>query len=130
MFNPITFPINGLWKCCMASCATKLATLGAHCCWVHATHILCLLCTSLFSYFNCSKSTDKSFTEIKKRLEKDVDEVGKIAQNVKAKLEAINRDVLLYSSTAWYTSMFHEAKQPVIMLVLLFSDSFLSLSRT
>ena len=79
---------------------------------------LCLLCTSLFSYFNCSKSTDKSFTEIKKRLEKDVDEVGKIAQNVKAKLEAINRDVLLYSSTAWYTSMFHEAKQPVIMLVL------------
>ncbi|KAK9285254.1 hypothetical protein L1049_024444 [Liquidambar formosana] len=31
---------------------------------------------------------------IKKRMEKDVDEVGKIARNVKAKLEAINRDNL------------------------------------
>lgn len=30
---------------------------------------------------------------IKKRMEKDVDEVGKIARNVKAKIEAINREV-------------------------------------
>lgn len=30
-------------------------------------------------------------------MEKDIDEVGKIARGVKAKLEAINRDVL-YSS--------------------------------
>ena len=39
-----------------------------------------------------------SFTEIKKRMEKDVDEVGKIvgkiARNVRAKLEAINKSVL------------------------------------
>ncbi|RVW66441.1 putative syntaxin-131 [Vitis vinifera] len=43
-----------------------------------------------------SKSVTKAsaMKEIKKRLEKDVDEVGKIAQNVKAKLEAINRDNL------------------------------------
>ncbi|KAE9457770.1 hypothetical protein C3L33_10300, partial [Rhododendron williamsianum] len=32
---------------------------------------------------------------IKKRMEKDVDEVGKIARNVKAKLEAISKDVFL-----------------------------------
>ena len=59
-----------------------------------------------------------SFTEIKKRMEKDVDEVGKIAQNVRAKLEAIDKTVL---------TLFCETKQPVIMLVLLFSDSSLSL---
>ena len=35
-----------------------------------------------------------SFTEIKKQMEKDVDEVGKIAGNVRAKLEAINKSVL------------------------------------
>ena len=35
-----------------------------------------------------------SFTEIKKQMEKDVDEVGKIARNVRAKLEAINKSVL------------------------------------
>ena len=32
-----------------------------------------------------------SFIEIKKRMEKDVDEVGKIARNVRAKLEAIDK---------------------------------------
>ncbi|KAJ9686714.1 hypothetical protein PVL29_015522 [Vitis rotundifolia] len=43
-----------------------------------------------------SKSVTKAsaMKEIKKRMEKDVDEVGKIARNVKAKLEAINRDNL------------------------------------
>ena len=35
-----------------------------------------------------------SFIEIKKRVEKDVDEVEKIAQNVRAKLEAINKTIL------------------------------------
>lgn len=30
-------------------------------------------------------------------MEKDIDEVGKIARNVKARLEAINKDVTLYS---------------------------------
>ena len=34
---------------------------------------------------------------IKKRMEKDIDEVGKIAHGVKTKIEAINRDVLRYS---------------------------------
>ena len=68
-----------------------------------------------------------SFTEIKKQMEKDVDEVGKIARNVRAKLEAINKSVLtllvqpsIHQHVLW-------TKQPVIMLVLLFSDSFLSL---
>ena len=60
---------------------------------LHATHILCLLYSSLSSYFNCSKSMGTSFTEVKKRMEKD-DEVGKIARNVRAKLEAINKSVL------------------------------------
>lgn len=36
-----------------------------------------------------------SFSAIRKRMEKDVDEVGKIARNVKAKIEAINKDVSL-----------------------------------
>ena len=31
-------------------------------------------------------------------MEKDVDEVGKIARGVKGKLEALNRDVIIYSS--------------------------------
>ncbi|MCI14606.1 syntaxin-132-like, partial [Trifolium medium] len=31
---------------------------------------------------------------IKKRMEKDIDEVGKIAHGVKAKIEAINREVM------------------------------------
>lgn len=35
------------------------------------------------------------FSAIRKRMEKDVDEVGKIARNVKAKIEAINKDVSL-----------------------------------
>jgi syntaxin 1B/2/3 len=35
-----------------------------------------------------------SFSAIKKRMEKDIDEVGKIAHGVKAKIEAINRDVM------------------------------------
>lgn len=30
-------------------------------------------------------------------MEKDVDEVGKIARNIKAKIEAINKEVLLFS---------------------------------
>jgi len=34
-----------------------------------------------------------SFSAIKKRMEKDIDEVGKIAHGVKAKIEAINREV-------------------------------------
>lgn len=33
---------------------------------------------------------------IKKRMEKDIDEVGKIAHGVKTKIEAISRDVLSY----------------------------------
>ncbi|KAL7000159.1 hypothetical protein U1Q18_001310 [Sarracenia purpurea var. burkii] len=43
-----------------------------------------------------SKSVTKasSMKAIKKRMEKDVDEVGKIARNAKAKLEAINEDNL------------------------------------
>ncbi|XP_044503580.1 syntaxin-132-like [Mangifera indica] len=43
-----------------------------------------------------SKSVTKASTmkAIKKRMEKDIDEVGKIARNVKAKLEAINRENL------------------------------------
>ncbi|XAR68089.1 hypothetical protein NMG60_11003099 [Bertholletia excelsa] len=43
-----------------------------------------------------SKSVTKAsaMKAIKKRMEKDVDEVGKIARNVKAKLEAINRENL------------------------------------
>ena len=61
---------------------------------LHATHILCLLYSSLSSYFNCSKSMGTSSTKIKKRMEKDVDEVEKIARNVRAKLEAINKSVL------------------------------------
>jgi len=36
------------------------------------------------------------FSGIKKRMEKDIDEVGKIAHGVKTKIEAINRDVLSY----------------------------------
>lgn len=35
-----------------------------------------------------------SFSAIKKRMEKDIDEVGKIAHGVKAKIEAINREVM------------------------------------
>ncbi len=43
-----------------------------------------------------SKSVTKAsaMKEIKKQMEKDVDEVGKIARNVRAKLEAINKSVL------------------------------------
>ncbi|KAH9793091.1 Syntaxin-132 [Citrus sinensis] len=43
-----------------------------------------------------SKSVTKAseMKAIKKRMEKDVDEVGKIARNVKAKIEAINRENL------------------------------------
>ncbi|KAJ0110961.1 hypothetical protein Patl1_02048 [Pistacia atlantica] len=43
-----------------------------------------------------SKSVTKAsaMKAIKKRMEKDIDEVGKIARNVKAKLEAINRENL------------------------------------
>ncbi|WVZ25737.1 hypothetical protein V8G54_004281 [Vigna mungo] len=36
------------------------------------------------------------FSGIKKRMEKDIDEVGKIAHGVKTKIEAINRDVSIY----------------------------------
>ena len=36
------------------------------------------------------------FSGMKKRMEKDIDEVGKIAHGVKTKIEAINRDVLIY----------------------------------
>jgi syntaxin 1B/2/3 len=35
-----------------------------------------------------------SLLAIKKRMEKDIDEVGKIAHGVKAKIEAINREVM------------------------------------
>ena len=35
-----------------------------------------------------------SFIEIKKRVEKDVDEVGKTTQNFRAKLEAIDKTIL------------------------------------
>ncbi|KAL2474185.1 syntaxin [Forsythia ovata] len=43
-----------------------------------------------------SKSVTKAsaMKAIRKRMEKDVDEVGKIARNVKAKIEAINKDTL------------------------------------
>ncbi|XP_022895003.1 syntaxin-132-like [Olea europaea var. sylvestris] len=43
-----------------------------------------------------SKSVTKAsaMKAIRKRMEKDVDEVGKIARNVKAKIEAINKDNL------------------------------------
>ncbi|XP_044465818.1 syntaxin-132-like isoform X1 [Mangifera indica] len=43
-----------------------------------------------------SKSVTKAsaMKAIKKRMEKDIDEVGKIARNVKAKIEAINRENL------------------------------------
>lgn len=43
-----------------------------------------------------SKSVTKAsdMKAIKKRMEKDIDEVGKIARNVKAKLEALNKDNL------------------------------------
>ncbi|XP_038693585.1 syntaxin-132-like [Tripterygium wilfordii] len=43
-----------------------------------------------------SKSVTKAaaMKAIKKRMEKDIDEVGKIARNVKARLEAINKDNL------------------------------------
>jgi hypothetical protein len=37
----------------------------------------------------------KIYSAIKKRMEKDIDEVGKIARGVKGKLEAINKDVIL-----------------------------------
>lgn len=36
-------------------------------------------------------------TVIKQRMEKDVDEVGKIARNIKTKLEEIDRDVMFQS---------------------------------
>ncbi|WVZ22788.1 hypothetical protein V8G54_001332 [Vigna mungo] len=35
-------------------------------------------------------------TKLKKRIEKDIDKVGKIAHGVKTKIEAINRDTLIY----------------------------------
>lgn len=35
-------------------------------------------------------------------MEKDIDEVGKIARNVKAKLEALNKDVWLYSFVPYF----------------------------
>ena len=35
------------------------------------------------------------FSAIKKRMEKDIDEVGKIARGVKGKLEAISKEVIL-----------------------------------
>ena len=46
---------------------------------------------------------------------------GQIGRNVRAELEAINKNVLTLLIQPC------ETKQPVIMLVLLFSDSFLSL---
>lgn len=47
--------------------------------------------TSVFFFF--SSFFPFLVSAIRKRMEKDVDEVGKIARGVKAKLEAINRDV-------------------------------------
>ena len=42
-------------------------------------------------------------------MEKDIDEVGKIARNVKAKIEAINKDVLAnYSLSIFDISIYHE----------------------
>lgn len=41
----------------------------------------------------------KLFSAIKKKMEKDIDEVGKIARVVKAKIEAINKDVLRWRAT-------------------------------
>ncbi|GKD48396.1 syntaxin-132-like protein isoform X1, partial [Tanacetum coccineum] len=46
-----------------------------------------------------SKSVTKAsaMKAIRKRMEKDVDEVGKIARNVKSRIEAINKEVFLFS---------------------------------
>lgn len=140
-----------IWSRCCYHIANKWATLGAQCCWIrssklpnessftpwwHSRFLLldqkfgtCGLAWYEYFMFIMKFLIATSFTEIKKRMEKDVDEVGKIARNIRGKVEEINKDVLLYSSSPWYTSMFCETKQPVIMLVL-FSDSFLYLFRT
>lgn len=49
--------------------------------------------TCVFIFFVFSSFFPFLVSAIRKRMEKDVDEVGKIARGVKAKLEAINRDV-------------------------------------
>lgn len=41
--------------------------------------------------------TVQHYSAIKKRMEKDIDEVGKIARSVKGKLEVISRDVMVFS---------------------------------
>jgi len=46
-----------------------------------------------FSVLCMTNESLTSFSAIKKRMEKDIDEVGKIAHGVKAKIEAINREV-------------------------------------
>lgn len=55
----------------------------------------------IYSYHNFTflvlweTETVTLISAIKKRMEKDIDEVGKIARGVKGKLEAISKDVIL-----------------------------------
>ena len=58
-----------------------------------------MVLTLYVSKLNALYKTNKPVTllsAIKKRMEKDIDEVGKIAHGVKTKIEAISRDVLSY----------------------------------
>lgn len=60
-------------------------------------------------------------------MEKDVDEVVKIARNVKAKLEAISKDVILNTFVTVSISMLSYACWPTVAVYI---DFLISLSRT
>lgn len=59
---------------------------------------LMMLFTFLFIIVPYCLNVNLFIEAMKKRMEKDIDEVGKIARNVKARLEAINKEVILFSS--------------------------------
>lgn len=54
-----------------------------------------IICKNLFLLLRHFSLRAVVISAIKKRMEKDIDEVGKIARNVKGKLEAVNKDVIL-----------------------------------
>lgn len=62
-------------------------------------YLFILFTIIIVSHFHICKlwetETITLISAIKKRMEKDIDEVGKIARGVKGKLEAISKDVIL-----------------------------------
>lgn len=62
-------------------------------------YLFILFTIIIVSHFDICKlwetETIALISAIKKRMEKDIDEVGKIARGVKGKLEAISKDVIL-----------------------------------